>query len=183
MCLTHLRAVIGEKDDSANKKVRLTPYSRILFVKLVVAQLVKKFLVFCETRRFVTIFTRARNCSVLCSESVHPFHSLRSCVLVLVVTLVLYTKISYKVDTCSFRSISYLFLCFLMLGLVKVELFRYRHAGDKGERNYSSYTFLTSARDGDEWSASLPSRALFLGRDPRYPLIGGWVGLISGKDT
>jgi hypothetical protein len=39
-----------------------------------------------------------------------------------------------------------------------------------GERNYSSYSFLTSELDGDEWSASLPGRALPRGKDPQYPL-------------
>jgi hypothetical protein len=39
-----------------------------------------------------------------------------------------------------------------------------------GERKYSSYSFLTSALDGGEWSASRPGRALPRGKDPRYPL-------------
>jgi hypothetical protein len=33
------------------------------------------------------------------------------------------------------------------------------HAGAKGERTYSFYSFLTSALDG-EWSSSCPGRAL-----------------------
>jgi hypothetical protein len=42
----------------------------------------------------------------------------------------------------------------------------------QGERRYSSYSFMTSALDGSEWSASRPSRALPSGKDPppRYPL-------------
>jgi hypothetical protein len=36
----------------------------------------------------------------------------------------------------------------------------YCHAGDKGERQYSSYSFLTLALDGVEWSASRPSYTL-----------------------
>jgi hypothetical protein len=40
-----------------------------------------------------------------------------------------------------------------------------------GERRYSSYSYLTSALDGGEWSASHPSRALYpQGKDPWYPL-------------
>jgi hypothetical protein len=39
-----------------------------------------------------------------------------------------------------------------------------------GERRYSSCSFLTSALDGHEWSASRPGRALPWGKDPRYPL-------------
>jgi hypothetical protein len=44
----------------------------------------------------------------------------------------------------------------------KVKLSRYtpwRHIG-RGGRRYSSYSFLTSALDGGEWSASRPGRAL-----------------------
>jgi hypothetical protein len=43
------------------------------------------------------------------------------------------------------------------------------HAGAKGEK-YSSYSFLTSALDQGEWSASWPGRALTPGKGPRYPL-------------
>jgi hypothetical protein len=39
-----------------------------------------------------------------------------------------------------------------------------------GEMRYNSYSFLTSALDGGEWSASRPGRALPWGKDPRYPL-------------
>jgi hypothetical protein len=51
-----------------------------------------------------------------------------------------------------------------------VKMSLYRHAGDKGEKIYSSYSFFTSALDGGEWSASSPGRALTPGRDPCYPL-------------
>jgi hypothetical protein len=50
-----------------------------------------------------------------------------------------------------------------------VKLSCYRHWGDKEER-YSSYSFLTSALDGDDWSASRPGRALPPGKGTRYPL-------------
>jgi hypothetical protein len=45
----------------------------------------------------------------------------------------------------------------------KVKLSRYRHAGGKGERQYSFYSFLTSALGGGQW-------ALLPGKDPRYPM-------------
>jgi hypothetical protein len=45
------------------------------------------------------------------------------------------------------------------------QLSRYRYACYKGERRYSSYTFLTSALDCGEWSASRPGCALPTGKD------------------
>jgi hypothetical protein len=45
-----------------------------------------------------------------------------------------------------------------------------RHGGVWGGRRYSSYSFLTSALDGGEWSASRPGRALPPGKDLQYPL-------------
>jgi hypothetical protein len=45
-----------------------------------------------------------------------------------------------------------------------------RHGGAWGERRCSSYSFLTSALDEGEWSASRPCRALPPGKGPRYPL-------------
>jgi hypothetical protein len=42
----------------------------------------------------------------------------------------------------------------------KVEMSRYGHAGEKEERKYCSYSFLTSALDEDEWSASRLGRSL-----------------------
>jgi hypothetical protein len=38
-----------------------------------------------------------------------------------------------------------------------------------GERRYSSYSFLISALDGGEWSASRPVRALHPGKGPPVP--------------
>jgi hypothetical protein len=73
-------------------------------------------------------------------------------------------------------------LRFVSMG--KVKLSRYRHAGDKGERSYSSYSFLTSALDEGERSASRPSRALHRGKGhPGTHWVGGWVGLRAGLDT
>jgi hypothetical protein len=63
---------------------------------------------------------------------------------------------------------------------LRVKLFRYRHTGAKQERKYSSYSFLTSALNGGEWSASRPGRALPAGNDSRSHWIEGWVGLRAG---
>jgi hypothetical protein len=52
----------------------------------------------------------------------------------------------------------------------EVNLSRYRVAGAKEERKYSSYSFLTSALNAGEGSASFPGRALPPGKNPRYPL-------------
>jgi hypothetical protein len=52
-----------------------------------------------------------------------------------------------------------------------------------GERRYSSYSFLTSALDRGEWSASCPGCALPPGKDPWYPCTRGWVGPRAGLDT
>jgi hypothetical protein len=46
-----------------------------------------------------------------------------------------------------------------------------------GERRYSSYSFLTSALEGGEWSASRPGRALPPGKGPPVPIVweAGWA--------
>jgi hypothetical protein len=46
-----------------------------------------------------------------------------------------------------------------------------------GDRKYSSYSFLTSAIDGGEWSASRPVRALLPGKGPPVPIVqeAGWT--------
>jgi hypothetical protein len=53
-----------------------------------------------------------------------------------------------------------------------------RHEGTWPERRYSSYSFLATALDGDEWSASRNDRALALGKGPPVP-IGKEAGLAS----
>jgi hypothetical protein len=40
-----------------------------------------------------------------------------------------------------------------------------------GERRYSSYSYLTSALDGGEWSSSRPGRALPPGKGPPVPIL------------
>ena len=42
----------------------LTPWSRMFLEKLTSSQLVKKFHIFCGTRRFITAFTSARDLSL-----------------------------------------------------------------------------------------------------------------------
>jgi hypothetical protein len=46
-----------------------------------------------------------------------------------------------------------------------------------GDRRYSSYSFLTSALEGGEWSASHPGRALLRGKEPPVPIVyeAGWA--------
>jgi hypothetical protein len=52
-----------------------------------------------------------------------------------------------------------------------------RHSGTKGERTYSSYSFLTSVLDKGEWSASRHGRALNPGKGPLVPIVqeAGWA--------
>jgi hypothetical protein len=40
-----------------------------------------------------------------------------------------------------------------------------------GDRWYSFYSFLTSALEGGEWSASCPDRSLPLGKEPPVPIV------------
>jgi hypothetical protein len=60
-----------------------------------------------------------------------------------------------------------------------------RHGGAWGERRCSSYSFLTSALDGGEWSASRPGRASHPRKGPPVPThcTGGWVGPRAGPDA
>jgi hypothetical protein len=58
-----------------------------------------------------------------------------------------------------------------------------------GERRYSSYSFLTSALEGGEWSASRPGRALAPGKEPPVPTVQeaewapepAWTQRLEGK--
>jgi hypothetical protein len=59
-----------------------------------------------------------------------------------------------------------------------------RHANDKVERRYSSYSLSTSALDGGEWSVSRPGHAFTPGeRTPGTHCTGGWVGPRADLDT
>jgi hypothetical protein len=66
---------------------------------------------------------------------------------------------------------------------VKVKLYRYRHAGIKGERRYSSHSFFTSALDGDGWSTSRHGRSLPRKSTPGTRWVGVWMGLRAGLDV
>jgi hypothetical protein len=52
-----------------------------------------------------------------------------------------------------------------------------RHGGAWGKMRYSSYSFMTSALDGGEWSRSRPGRALPPGKGPPVPIVqeAGWA--------
>jgi len=53
----------------------LTPWSRALLEKLTGSQLVKKFLIFYGTRRFITVFTTAHHLSLSWASSIHSMLS------------------------------------------------------------------------------------------------------------
>jgi len=66
-------------DEDLNLEIsKLTPQSRVLLEKLTGPQLVKKFPAFYGTRRFITVFTRARHLSLSSARSIDsmppPFH-------------------------------------------------------------------------------------------------------------
>jgi hypothetical protein len=65
----------------------------------------------------------------------------------------------------------------------KVMLSRTRHVGSKAARRYSFYSFLTSALDGGELSASRHGRALRPGKDPGIHWVCSLVGLRASLDT
>jgi hypothetical protein len=49
----------------------LTPWNRVVLEKLIVTQLVKEFNAFYETRRFITVFTRACHWSLFWARCIH----------------------------------------------------------------------------------------------------------------
>jgi len=64
----------------------LTPWSRVLLEKLTGLQLVKKFLTFYGTRRFITALTSARHLSLSSANSIqstHPHPTSRRSMLIL----------------------------------------------------------------------------------------------------
>jgi hypothetical protein len=69
--------------------------------------------------------------------------------------------------------------------LLIVKLSHYMPWRHLGERRYSSYSFLTSALDGGEWSAWCPSHAFFNPgeKTPSTYWIGGWVGPRASLDA
>jgi hypothetical protein len=65
----------------------------------------------------------------------------------------------------------------LIIIIIKYSGSAIRHGGALGERRYSSYSFLTSALEGGEWSASRPGRALPPRKEPPVPIVqeAGWA--------
>jgi hypothetical protein len=62
----------------------------------------------------------------------------------------------------------------------RIKLSCYDHAGDKGRgrgKGRGMYSFLTSALDGGEWSASRPGRSLPPGKEPPVSIVqeAGWT--------
>jgi hypothetical protein len=76
-------------------------------------------------------------------------------------------------------------LVLLMVKVKAVSQHTYGGTGGGGKRMYSSYSFTTSALDGDEWLAPCPGRALPLGKGPlpSTHLTEGWVGPRVSLDT
>jgi hypothetical protein len=68
-------------------------------------------------------------------------------------------------------------VCAVTTGLSSVEKVNHSHNTPmeaRGKRMYSSYSFysfMTSALDGGEWSASRPGRALPPGKGPPVPIV------------
>jgi hypothetical protein len=61
---------------------------------------------------------------------------------------------------------------------------QHMYEGTEGERMYSSYSFMTSALEGDEGSVSWPGHILPPEeRTPSTHCTGGWVGPRAGLDT
>jgi hypothetical protein len=58
-----------------------------------------------------------------------------------------------------------------------------RYGGAWGEKNYSSYSFLTSALDGVRGQRHAPAALCPGGRSPVTHCTGGWVGLKDGLNT
>jgi hypothetical protein len=52
-----------------------------------------------------------------------------------------------------------------------------------GEVEAYLHSLLTSALDGDEWSALRPGRSVPWDKSPRTQRIGGWVGPRVGLDA
>jgi hypothetical protein len=63
------------------------------------------------------------------------------------------------------------------------KLSRYLKAGAKGERKYSSYSFLTSSVDGVSGQSHALAAFYPLEITPVIHWIGGWVDLRAGLDT
>jgi hypothetical protein len=63
------------------------------------------------------------------------------------------------------------YFCLVLHDKAKVSQSHYTPLRPCGQRRYSSYTFMTSALDGGEWSASRPGHALAPGKGPPVPIV------------
>jgi hypothetical protein len=109
--------------------VLLTPWSKVLFVKLTVTQLVKKFPTFYDTRKFITLFTTAHHWSLSQATCIQTTTSqpisLRSILILsphirLAHPFSLPTKILYKFPISSMRATC---LVIIVLDLITLILF------------------------------------------------------------
>jgi hypothetical protein len=71
-----------------------------------------------------------------------------------------------------------------VVGNMMVEVSHNTPIEARGERIYSSYSFISSAVDGGEWSSSRPGRVLPPGKGPPGTnCTGSWVGPRAGVNT
>jgi hypothetical protein len=86
---------------------------------------------------------------------------------------------AYVSDECSDKNLMHCFQWWVNILNIskKVKQSRYTPWRRLGGEEYRSYSFTTSALDGDEWSASRPGRALPPGKGPPVPIVqeGGWA--------
>ena len=85
----------------------LTSWSRVLREKLTGSQLAKKFPALHGTRRFITAFTSARHLSLSCASSYRTY------LMVNVLTVYLYSRVSHFESRSRRRFSGHGFLCFL----------------------------------------------------------------------
>jgi hypothetical protein len=64
----------------------------------------------------------------------------------------------------------------MQIKVKKFKLSRHRHIGDKEERSYTSYSFLTSALNAESGQRYAPAALYSQEKDPRYKLRRNLVG-------
>jgi hypothetical protein len=83
--------------------------------------------------------------------------------------------VTYIYGSCDFINI--------LFPVLKIKLSCYHHVGAKGERKYSSYSFLTSTLDGMSGKNHVLAMLYPQEWTPGTHWIGYWVGLRAGLDT
>jgi len=78
----------------------LTPWSRVPLEKLLVTQLVKKFPAFCETQRFITVFTKPRNRSLPWIRCIQITTSHSTSLRSILILYLYFTRSSYQGNSC-----------------------------------------------------------------------------------